>query len=452
MDPLPGCAVGGAGASPSPPPAAPPPPPAAPPPAAAPLPACARRLSALGAFCMAHHMPLGLLVMVVLGFVWPAPGLAAGATPLASLCLVGIFLIAGVNLAPGAATAVARSRLPLGVGLASILLASPAASLALARLPLAPPAFATGLAIFVAMPTTSSTGVLIVGEARGSVPLALALSVVSNVAAVFTAPLFVSGILAVAADGGAGAGGGLALDAWPLLVRLALTVLLPLAVGVAARRTLPPVAAAAARHRMALKLASSAMLIAVPWVLMSSSAAALRATPAGDVAALAGVAVLVHLALLAANAAAAAVLPATVPAGDRTAVVVMGAQKTINLAAAVLLALPPDAGADAGLLMLPCIVGHFSQTVIDAALASWGRGRAAAAPIAEAAAPPPPPPLLLPPGLARPIPDAAVAAAPLPAFAPASAARTTHEERRSLAVADAAVAAEPLTAASGNEP
>ena len=274
-----------------------------------------------------------------------------------------------------------------------------------------------GTALFWAMPTTTSTGVLIVGEAGGTVSLALALSVLSNVAAVFTAPLFVAGIFA----------GGATLGVGELLARLALTVLLPLAAGKAARAW-PPVLVLAARYRTQTRLLSSALLIAVPWMLMSASAATLRATPTADLLALVGICAAAHAALLAANVALAAVLPAAAASPpERVAIAIMGSQKTINLAAAVILALPP--GYDAGLIVLPCIVSHFCQTIIDSLLgAAWGRrqrnrassGSAAASAAAAAAAAPgdmaaaPP---LRPPGLLRKA-EEATAAAPAAAAQP----------------------------------
>jgi len=329
-------------------------------------------------------MVLGLGAAVAMGWWWPAPGQAAAATPLASLSLVGIFFLTGLGLDRAGAQAALRGRRAarvLAVGLGSILVASPAAALALAHLPLdalplaLPREFAQGLALFWAMPTTTSSGVLIVGEAGGAVASALALSVLSNVAAVFTAPLFVAGLFA----------GGAALGAGDLLAHLALTVLLPLAAGQAARAW-PPAAAAAARYRTQARLLSSALLIAVPWMLMSTSSATLHATPAAHLAALAGLCAAAHAALLAANVGLAAALPAAAATPpERVAVAVMGAQKTINLAAAIVLALPAGAGGpDAGLLILPCIVSHFAQTIIDSLLstaagkrmlaAAWRRG------------------------------------------------------------------------------
>ena len=350
------------------------------------------RCAAWQAFALAHHMPLGLAAAVLLGTLWPWPGVAASTTPLATFSLVGIFFLAGVGLDTGAVASLRglRARIALVLGLTSILLLSPAASIALSRLPTMPPEWALGLALFWAMPTTTSTGVLIVREAGGAEPLALALSVLSNVAAVFTAPLFVGAVFGGAAP---------ALEPAALLIRLALSVLLPLALGVAARQW-PPAAAAAKRWRLQTRLLSSAMLIAVPWMLTSTSALTLRALPAGELAALAGLCVAAHLVLLAVNAAATIALPAAAAdERERTALVVMGAQKTINLAAAIVIALPAGGPVDAGLVVLPCILSHFAQTLIDATLGAWWgarvRARAAAvhSALAAAAAAPRPPPV-----------------------------------------------------------
>ena len=53
---------------------------------------------------------------------------------------------------------------------------------------------------------------------------------------------------------------------------------------------------------------------------------------------------------------------------DRKAVVIMGSQKTLGIAAAVLEFMPPEAGSQ-GLIIVPVLVSHLSQILMDAPLA-----------------------------------------------------------------------------------
>jgi hypothetical protein len=60
------------------------------------------------AFLIAQHLPLGLLTMVVFGFLVPEPGIAVGKTPINTISICGIFLIRWVA---GGATHAPRSSL-----------------------------------------------------------------------------------------------------------------------------------------------------------------------------------------------------------------------------------------------------------------------------------------------------------------------------------------------------
>jgi hypothetical protein len=156
-----------------------------------------------------------------------------------------------------------------------------------------------------------------------------------------------------------------------LLLKLVLTILLPLLAGKAGREAVPRARALAGRHRMALKYASSALLISVPWVTMSKSADKLRAMSAAAFCALVAVGAALHLLLLALNYAASGLL--RIPLPERKAVVINASQKTVNTAMSVVQFLPPSLG-DTGLLVLPCVVSHLVQVLLDAALvARWRR-------------------------------------------------------------------------------
>lgn len=246
-------------------------------------------------------------------------------------------------------------------GLASILAISPALAFALMRLPLDPPVLAQGLALFVVMPTSISSCVLMTSEAKGNVALALLFSVSTNLAAVGTVPFFLANILA--SDS---VEGGSALDPVDLLVKLALTIMLPLVVG-KAFTFWRPAAAFFSKHKMALKLTSSALLISVPWITMSQSAARLRTTPIGSVFAVLGLGIALHVLLLLFNYGVTHFLPIALP--ERKAVVLCASQKTVTTALSVLQFVPPEL-ADRGLLMLPILLSHFAQTIMDAIIAA----------------------------------------------------------------------------------
>ena len=168
------------------------------------------------AFVIQHHLPLGLIVAVLIGFVAPWPGIVVGQAPINTISICGIFFISGLQLrtdevkkALGASRASARraeyragrkctgphfarvaSRTRRAIadatvgsphspttgsyvayifGFISILGLSPLLSLAVARMPMQPPEFPHGLALFIAMPTTVSSGACVrrrIGDTR----------------------------------------------------------------------------------------------------------------------------------------------------------------------------------------------------------------------------------------------------------------------------------------------
>lgn len=154
-----------------------------------------------------------------------------------------------------------------------------------------------------------------------------------------------------------------------LLWKLTLSIILPLLVG-RSLRYFARVRSFAAANKGRLKVLSSTLLVLVPWVLVSSSAAQLRAISAGVFAVLLALGVGLHALLLAFNFSVARLLPIRLT--ERKSLVINASQKTINTAMSVVQFLPNTGapGLAKGALMIPCLVSHFCQIVMDAVLAS----------------------------------------------------------------------------------
>lgn len=157
-----------------------------------------------------------------------------------------------------------------------------------------------------------------------------------------------------------------------LLWKLTLSILLPLTIG-RSLRYFDAVRAFVKAHKGHLKLLSSSLLIMVPWVVISTSAEQLRTIPGGSFFILVVLGVALHGGLLAGNYAVCRyVLRGRVALAERKSVVINASQKTINTAMSVIQFLPPSdvLGLDKGLLILPCLLSHFIQILMDAYLAS----------------------------------------------------------------------------------
>ena len=398
-------------------PAAPTPAPApAPPPAAkAPPPPLSARLLR---FAADQHLPLGLALFSLLGFVFPAPGRALAATPLNTLSLVGIFFLSGLGLKTDEMRAAFAAVPAYAFGFASILAISPCLAFAIASPAfdfLGPAEFKYGLALFAAMPTTVSSGLVMTAEAGGNTALAVLFSVGTNLAGIVTVPLFLAAFMRPpgGADagggggggdgGGGGGGGGSGIDPGAMILNLGLVILLPLAAGKALREGSRRARDFAAAQKQRLKMLSSALLISVPWMSMSSASDDIgRAAPA-NILALTLLGVLLHALLLGFNNGACLLLRRAglrIALAERKAVVVNCSQKTLNTAVSVIAFLPAALG-DKGLITVPCILAHFAQIIMDGfVVARWKHvttedaGDGGASPAAEevaAAAPPAPP-------------------------------------------------------------
>lgn len=177
-------------------------------------------------------------------------------------------------------------------------------------------------------------------------------------------PFFLSGFLTSRDAAGA-------FNPLELLWKLSLSILLPLGLGQALKLGLPAIDTWVQAHKTGLKYTSAGLLILVPWVVVSTSADQLAAVQPGSFAAIAAIGISFHAILLALNYGACLLLP--IPLAERKSVVINASQKTINTAMSVLQFLPASEalGIDKGLLIIPCIISHFAQIIMDAYVASY---------------------------------------------------------------------------------
>lgn len=372
-------------------PAAPAPAPAATgPPGTAPCEPAARRRCrppswpAVQEWLLTWHLVLLLGLVIIVGVAWPPPGAWLNSRnwggvclgrancvwgDVASLCVTIIFLLSGLGLKTDAVINALREWKGTLFGVVSILFLSPCLSFALATGNFGGvPEFALGLALFAAVPTTLSSGPIITGQAKGNVPLALVLTVLTNVLGVFTTPIFVAGFLGTFLRGeGAGS---LRLDPVPMIVQLVFTILVPLVVGKVLADCSPWVRAQCKRFKTPLKLFSSLLLATIPWMKISGSADALRTINASAFFSMWFAGMGSHCLLLVLNFAACHYVLRLNPP-EESAVVIIASQKTLPVAVSILALVPTtEYRLSAGLVAIPIVVCHVSQIFIDSFVAS----------------------------------------------------------------------------------
>jgi len=313
-----------------------------------------------------HFLPIGLVLAIVVGLAVPQVGSALASVHVGkygvfqTLFVVIIFIVSGLTLNTDDVKKALRAWKATLFGVVSILFITPLLALVPQQLPFLPAEFQTGLLLFCTMPTTINSGVALANAAKGNFALALMLTVLSNLLGIFTAPFFLSLLLAV---------GGIRIDPLPLLTNLLLTLLLPLVVGKALRELLAArVLPFLKKHKTLIGNFSSLCLICIPWMKLSVSQPALLALSAAEIAALIGCGLTIHAIYLAFNFAFATYV-LRCPLDIKKSIVIMGSQKTLPMAMTVLSFFPPSLG-EGGLIAIPCILSHLVQIFVDAFLAA----------------------------------------------------------------------------------
>ncbi|CAK0890775.1 unnamed protein product [Prorocentrum cordatum] len=214
-----------------------------------------------------------------------------------------------------------------------------------------------GMALFCAVPTTLSSGVAMVGSANGNVALALILTTVTNLLGVFTMPWSMSVIFS---------GADVEIDGFKMLTSLVIQTLVPLVFGLGLR-ALQPVEKFAKDKKKILGRCSNCCIFFVVWLNTSASQDKIVHFPLLDLGVVALLAITVHIIYRVS-----AYLVATAfhfPNKEWVAIVLMCSQKSLPVCVSVMAALPRELQYSTGTMIVPCIMSHFSQLMIDGFLA-----------------------------------------------------------------------------------
>eukprot|EP00942_MAST-04A_sp_MAST-4A-sp1_P002027 g2027.t1 len=214
-----------------------------------------------------------------------------------------------------------------------------------------------GLGVFCTVPTTLSSGVILTGQANGNVALGLLLTVVTNLLGILTMPpMLLLTFLNV------GKNTSVQIDVGVLLYKLCLYIALPLFLGKLIQSYSEKVRIFVKGHKIGMKLASSFLLVMVPWMKVSTSVEKMNQVDFGSIVACFGIGAAIHLLYLGINLIGTKFLKLDIP--ERKAVVILASQKTLPVSVTIIDFLP-DAMGSKGVMVLPCILAHFVQILID---------------------------------------------------------------------------------------
>jgi sodium/bile acid cotransporter 7 len=211
----------------------------------------------------------------------------------------------------------------------------------------------TGLYLVAVMPPTMSSGVVMTDRAGGNMAHALFVTILANAVAVLTIPLVLSFMLTTLGDHRS-----IEIDKTAIMIKIALLVLLPLAMGMCIQSTCRNTIAAL---QPKVQIINQLFILTIVWMAMCQSRAAI--VTGGH--ALLPVAALVfsfHLILVMLALATAEIFQ--IGPGRRESVIFMGGQKTLPLSVILQVSLFPDYG----LALVVCVAHHIIHLIMDAYL------------------------------------------------------------------------------------
>lgn len=314
-------------------------------------------------FVLKNFLILGLLTVITLGLLFPAPGLEFGQVTVHGLTVPDIaidiiFVVSGLCL-DSVRDALQPKAMTLGIILVlgvTPLMAVPIMYLSM-RDPTLNRTLLQGMALFTVVPTTLSSGVTMVTQAKGNVSLAILLTTVTNILGVFIMPWSASKVFST----------NVSVSPWELLNELIWLTLVPLIIGMVLRRLIAPLERFAKKYKKPLGLTQNSCILCVVWLMISKAEGEIAIASRKDLGLCLSLACGVHLVYRIIGYVVATV--ARLAPREWVTIVLMCSQKSLPVCVSVLSALPLAMQVDSGLQILPCVMAHAAQLIIDSVLA-----------------------------------------------------------------------------------
>jgi sodium/bile acid cotransporter 7 len=310
-----------------------------------------------------NFIVIGILTVLTIGLLFPGPGQAlqqaniqVGSFKLPQMAVLVIFFISGLTLQSPSDW---KRPKPLAIGILYVLFLTPLLALPMMRfndlgIGEVNIHFLQGLALFCAVPTTLSSGVAMVQQAGGNVPLALVLTTATNLLGVGTMPWTCSKIFSTTVT----------IDPMPMFKQLIFQTLVPLALGILARKNGSMDKFAGNKfNKWFLTKSQNCCIFLVVWLMTSGARDKILGRTPQELAWIFFLACVVHLVYRTGIYVIASA--SQLPGRDWVCLVIMCSQKSLPVCVSVLATLPADVQMFSGMIIVPCIMSHMSQLVID---------------------------------------------------------------------------------------
>jgi len=263
--------------------------------------------------------------------------------------VVTIFLLSGFSLSPEQLRKGLMDVRGVLLAFAVIFVAAPLVAAAFGFFPMHR-GIIIGLFLVAVMPSTLSSGVVMTAAAGGSAAHALVTTIAANTMAVFTIPYILSWLLA-----SIGLSASVTIDKAAIMLKIAVLVVLPLVVGMAAKHFLSGLY----RHfQRKISIVNQCMILLIVWIAMSQTRSILVGS-GFTAASIVGMVFAYHSVLL--GCAWGLIRLAGRKRGDRESILFMGGQKTLPLSIILQMSLFPEYG----IALLVCVLHHIVHLMMD---------------------------------------------------------------------------------------
>lgn len=303
---------------------------------------------------------IGIAVVVVLAMFFPGLGLFVKEHKILNIGIFLTFLITGLSLDTRTVLEQLRNVRVLAAALISSLLLIPVLTAFLAGWAFPNnPDYVVGAVIMAAAPVTVASGTVMTAMALGNVPLSLFICVLCNFGSLLSIPLVLNVLL--------GAAQGVTLPVGQILVTLAITVLIPTVLGQILR---PWLKEAIVPYKKAFSIFSQCIVLLIIFNAVSSSAGVIGGIGT-SIAGLFAFMTLLHVLILVMNLGIAKAIRLDGP--STSAFTIHTSQKTLTISYVVWAGFFSHAFP---LAMVPGIVYHLVQMIMDTFVADWFKKKA----------------------------------------------------------------------------
>lgn len=309
-------------------------------------------------------------LIVIISLLYPFPGKSLSSyqvgnnpfhlTVVDYINNVLIFLISGLQLRTEDISNLWNYKTPVIYGIVTINFLTTLLAFALIRLPFPTKEFSIGLMIFATVPTTLGVGVALTTQAKGDTTLSLFLTIASNMLGIITIPYLLT-VYSSALN--------VNIDPVRLFIKLIFSVFIPSILGISLRHHFQSVKEFMKRNKTQMSIFSNCNIVCIVWTTLSSAQKTILQQNGLEIFCVLIAVTMQHVIYLLSNYYTAKYV-LKLELKQLISITIMSSQKSSPVALVVISNIAKSSK-DAGLYIIPCILGQLIQIFIGAIVARY---------------------------------------------------------------------------------